>query len=119
TKLHEYAYSINPQQRDDYDALFQALIEQDLTPQIIAHFWGITANNQTPSGIESFETNQYFGFYSLLFLAQAVGQQEITDPLEMLVVTNNIHDVTGDESLCPEKATVIGSCKVISQEYPN
>ncbi|MEH2238957.1 type I polyketide synthase [Nostoc sp.] len=119
TKLSDRAYCINPQQRDDYDALLQALIDRDLTPQIIAHLWGITANNQTPSEIESFETNQYFGFYSLLFLAQAVGQQGITDPLEMLVVTNNIHDVNGDESLCPEKATVIGSCKVIPQEYPN
>ncbi|MDF5714252.1 MAG: SDR family NAD(P)-dependent oxidoreductase [Rhizonema sp. NSF051] len=119
TKLHDQAYCINPQQRDDYDTLLQALIDQDVTPQVIAHLWGITPDNQTSSEIESFETNQYFGFYSLLFLVQAVGQQGITDPLQMLVVTNNIHDVTGEESLCPEKATVIGSCKVIPQEYTN
>ena len=119
SKLSDRAYCINPQQRDDYDALLKALSDRDLTPQMIAHLWGITANHQTPSEIESFETNQYLGFYSLLFLAQAVGQQGITDPLQMLVVTNNIHDVTGDESLCPEKATVIGPCKVIPQEYTN
>jgi acyl transferase domain-containing protein/acyl carrier protein len=119
SKLSDRAYCINPQQRDDYDALLKALSDRDLTPQMIAHLWGITANHQTPSEIESFETNQYLGFYSLLFLAQAVGQQGITDPLQMLVVTNNIHDVTGDESLYPEKATVIGPCKVIPQEYPN
>ena len=119
SKLSDRAYCINPQKRDDYDALLQALSHRDLTPQMIAHLWGITANHQTRSEIESFETNQYLGFYSLLFLAQAVGQQGITDPLQMLVVTNNIHDVTGDESLCPKKATVIGPCKVIPQEYTN
>ncbi|MBW4592775.1 MAG: SDR family oxidoreductase [Brasilonema angustatum HA4187-MV1] len=119
TKLCDRAYCINPQQKDDYDALLQTLRERDFTPRMIAHLWGITANNQTPFEIESFETNQALGFYSLLFLAQALGQQGITDPLQILVVTNNIYDVTGDESLCPDKATVLGPCKVIGQEYPN
>ncbi|MGI2902881.1 SDR family oxidoreductase [Tolypothrix sp. VBCCA 56010] len=119
TKLGDRAYCINPQRRDDYDALFQTLDERDLTPQKIIHLWGIIASDQTPSGIESFETSQALGFYSLLFLAQALGQQGITDALQIQVVTNNIHDVTGDESLCPEKATVLGPCKVIGQEYPN
>ncbi|MDF5719756.1 MAG: SDR family oxidoreductase [Rhizonema sp. PD37] len=119
TKLSDRAYCVNPQQKDDYDALLQALSDRDLTPQIIAHLWGIKGNNEIPSEIESFETNQHFGFYSLLFLAQALGQQSITNPLQILVVTNNVHDVTGDENLCPEKATVLGACKVIRQEYPN
>jgi hypothetical protein len=29
-----------------------------------------------------------------------------------------VHEVTGEEKLCPEKATVLGPCKVIGQEYP-
>ena len=35
------------------------------------------------------------------------------------VVTNNIHNVTGEEVLFPEKAMVLGPCKVIPQEFPN
>jgi len=34
-------------------------------------------------------------------------------------VTNHMQEVTGDESLLPEKATVLGPCKVIPQEYAN
>ncbi len=118
-RLRQRAYCINPQQKDDYEVLFQVLRSQDLMPQMIAHLWGITPNNQTSSGIESLATSQAVGFYSLLFLCQALGQQSITDALQILVVTNNIHDVTGEENPCPEKATVLGSCKVIPQEYPN
>ncbi|MBC1236342.1 MULTISPECIES: type I polyketide synthase [Nostoc] len=118
-RLRQRAYCINPQQKDDYEALFQVLRSQDLMPQMIAHLWGITPNNQTSSGIESLATSQAVGFYSLLFLSQALGQQSITDALQILVVTNNIHDVTGEENPCPEKATVLGPCKVIPQEYPN
>ncbi|MEM1173097.1 MAG: SDR family NAD(P)-dependent oxidoreductase, partial [Cyanobacteria bacterium P01_H01_bin.35] len=66
-----------------------------------------------------FENCQNLGFYSLLFLTQALAKQNITDSIKLMVVTSNIHDVTGDENLCPEKSTILGPCKVIPQEYPN
>jgi len=128
SKLSEYAYTINPQQRNDYDALVQELQSRDLIPQGIAHFWSITASDtfpsnkpgeQTQSPHQFFEDCQNFGFYSLLFLAQALGEQNVTEPLKLMVVTSNVHEVTGDETLFPEKATVLGPCKVIPQEYPN
>lgn len=128
SKISEYAYTINPQQRDDYDALVQELQSRDLTPQGIAHFWSITASDtfpsnkpdeQTQSPHQFFEDCQNLGFYSLLFLAQALGEQNVTEPLKLMVVTSNVHEVTGDEKLFPEKATVLGPCKVIPQEYPN
>lgn len=119
TKINEYAYTINPQQKDDYDALFQALHALNHSPKNIVHLWGITPNIQTNSELEGLDNSQYLGFWSLLFLTQAIGQQAITDTLQILVVTNNMHDVIGDEKLCPEKATVLGPCQVIPQEYPN
>ncbi|MDF5735722.1 MULTISPECIES: type I polyketide synthase [unclassified Nostoc] len=127
-KLSDSKYAINPQQRDDYDALLQALQQQDWTPSAIAHFWSVTPNDTLPSNRlseqtqlahEFFENCQNLGFYSLLFLAQALGRQDITNSLKLIVVTSNIHDVTGEEKLCPEKATVLGPCKVIPKEYPN
>jgi len=35
------------------------------------------------------------------------------------VVSNQLHVVTGNEDLWPEKATVLAACKAIPQEYPN
>ncbi|MEG4809882.1 SDR family oxidoreductase [Microcoleus sp. F8-D3] len=117
--LGDRAYAINPQQRDDYDTLVAEIQAQHQMPNAIAkhswhiaHFWSIAAYEQT-------EKNQNLGFYSLLFLAQALEKHEISNPVDLLVVTNNIHDVTGDEELCPEQVTVLGPCKVIPQEYPH
>ena len=62
---------------------------------------------------------QETGFYSVLLLAQALGEQYRTEPLHVVVVSSNLHDVTGTEELCPEKATLLGCCKVLPQEYPN
>ncbi|MEG4940199.1 SDR family oxidoreductase [Microcoleus sp. F4-D5] len=118
--LGDRAYAINPQQRDDYDILVAEIQAQHQMPNAIAHswhiahFWSIAAYEQTRT-----EANQNIGFYSLLFLAQALEKHEISNPVDLLVVTSNIHDVTGDEELFPEQVTVLGPCKVIPQEYPN
>lgn len=129
-KLSDCVYTINPQQRDDYDSLLQELQEKNLIPQRIIHFWSVTPKDslsgqelseQTPlqSRYKFFEHCQNLGFYSLLFLTQALAKQNIIEPMKLMVVTSNVHDITGSENLCPEKATILGACNVIPQEYLN
>jgi non-ribosomal peptide synthase protein (TIGR01720 family) len=127
TQLSNRLYAINPQTSSDYDTLLQKLSKLDLNPNAIAHFWSITANDtllcneplkQTESSNQFFEDTQNLGFWSLLFLAQTLGRRNITHALKLMVVTNNIYNVTGEDSLCAEKATLIGPCKVIPLEYP-
>ncbi|WP_375491400.1 SDR family NAD(P)-dependent oxidoreductase [uncultured Nostoc sp.] len=118
-KLNERAYSLNPRQREDYDALLNELLAQDKIPKTIVHLWSVTSVGQIQSGLAGVDQAQEKGFYSLLFLAQALGKQRITDDLQITVISNNIHLVTGEEPLCPEKATVLGAVKIIPQEYPN
>ena len=60
---------------------------------------------------------QALGFYSLLYLAQAIAVQNLNNSLHIGVVSSNIHNVTGTETICPEKATLLGTCRVIPQEY--
>ncbi|WP_341529473.1 SDR family NAD(P)-dependent oxidoreductase [Nostoc sp. UHCC 0302] len=112
------SYTLNPQQRDHYDALIQQLLAQKKTPQHIVHLWSVTSNSYI-GGITSLEESQYLGFYSLLFLTQAFGAQNFTDELQFNIVSNNIQEVTGVELLHPEKSTLLGLCKVIRQEYVN
>jgi non-ribosomal peptide synthase protein (TIGR01720 family) len=127
TKLGDRVYAINPQTSSDYDSLLQELSILNLNPNAIAHFWSVTANDTLPSNqsLEQPESSHQFledtqncGFWSLLFLAQALGRRNINDALKLIVVTSNVHDITGEDSLCPEKATILGACKVIPQEYP-
>jgi acyl transferase domain-containing protein/thioesterase domain-containing protein/acyl carrier protein len=112
-------YTLNPHQRNDYDTLLQELLVQNKIPKTIIHLWTVSPNNETKSGLEWLDKSQDLGFYSLLFLAQALGKQNITDTLKIEVVSTHLHAVTGEEKLCPEKATLLGPCKVIPQEYSN
>jgi acyl transferase domain-containing protein/acyl carrier protein len=118
-KLNEQEYTINPGKRDDYDTLVRELRISHKIPRSIVHLWNITANEQIESGIESWEHIQSLSFYSLLFLAQALGEQRITDPLQIDILSNNLQELTDADTICPEKATLLGPCKVIPQEYSN
>jgi acyl transferase domain-containing protein/acyl carrier protein len=127
-RISERAYTINPQQRQDYDALFAELVTRDQIPQIIAHLWSITPNvsQKEPSGstqtsleTEFFEKSQTRGFYSLLYLAQAIGTQNLTNSIQIGVISNHLYEVTDSEVLIPEKATILGPARVIPLEHPN
>jgi hypothetical protein len=69
--------------------------------------------------LASLEQVQDRGLFSLLFLAQAFGQKQITHPIDFLVIANQIQEVTGEEALRPDKATILGACKIIPLEYTN
>ncbi|PMB26517.1 hypothetical protein CEN47_15865 [Fischerella thermalis CCMEE 5319] len=119
TVLSESQYTINPEKNHDYDILIQELFKQNKLPKKIVHLWSVTPNSDEELEIEKIEQAQTKGFYSLLFLAQALGRQEITDEVQITVISNKLQPVTGSEELCPEKATLLGPIKVISQEYSN
>ena len=79
------------------------------------HLW-TTTRDDAPPGIESFDEAQAQGFHSLLHLAQALDASSPAQPRRIEVVSNRLHDVAGDEP-SPAKATVLGACAVIPQEY--
>ena len=116
-RISERAYILNPQTPGDYAALLEDLGEK--IPSKIAHFWSVTPNDRIKSGPELFEHTQASGFFSLTFLAQALGKRNISNHLKLWVVATNLQEVTGEELLQPEKATLLGPCQVIPQEYPN
>lgn len=100
------AYTLNPGERSHYVELFKDLRERELFPHQVFHLWGIT---QQQSEID--------GFSSLLFLAQSLSRA--LEPIHIAVVSNELQEVTGDELLNPLKATALGACRVLAQEYPN
>ncbi|MTJ53555.1 SDR family NAD(P)-dependent oxidoreductase [Anabaena sp. UHCC 0253] len=118
-KIGTNAYTINPQNPEDYHALIVDLRYQNLIPDCIFHCWSITPNANLKKGSEFFNRCQELGFYSLLFLTQALDKQLINQPLKLITVTNNLHDVTGNEKLAPEKSTILAASQVIPQEYIN
>jgi phthiocerol/phenolphthiocerol synthesis type-I polyketide synthase E len=115
-KSGKRSYQINPAQRQDYVAVLEDLQRGDGFPDSIVHLWSMTPAD---AGGQSSETIQRLGFYSLLLIAQAIGEQHHIAPLQLTVVSNALQEVTGEEVIFPEKATVLGPCKVIPREYPH
>jgi acyl transferase domain-containing protein/acyl carrier protein len=118
-RLNEREYAINPRKREDYDTLIRELCALKKIPQTIIHLWNVTPNEDKQLGLEDLEQIQALSFYSLLFLAQALGENNITDTLQIDVVSNDMQEVFDASELRPEKATLLGPCKVIAQEYSN
>ncbi len=124
SRQEDATYTVNPGRREDYQALLKEIGAVSDTVQTIVHLWNVTPNWQAVDA----ERLQSCAFYSLLFLTQALGDQLLTltpadvradEKLNICVVSNNLQEVTGEEDLCPEKATLLGPCRVITQEYQN
>ena len=115
----ERAYTIDPASPDDYITLLETLRGHGPLPDAIVHLWTLTADDDEPLSQPRLEQAQRLGFHSLIGLAQALGREHEIDGCQIVVVSNGIHEVSGDEPhLSPEKATVLGPVRVIPQEYP-
>ena len=112
------AYTLDPRQQSDYDALCNALQAGGIVPDVVVHCWSIEPGAEQQTAIERFEEAQARGFSSLLYLVQALDKLEAVTPLRIEALTNTMQQIAGEATLNPEQATVLGACKVIPQEYP-
>src|SRR5262249_10339809 len=58
-------------------------------------------------------------FYSLFFLAQAVGEANTAEPKNLWVVSNGVAQVSQDDLSSPDRAMLLGPCRTIPHEYSN
>ena len=85
--------------------------------QTESFIYGVLRANDTPITIEAFDAAQPLGFYSLLYLAQALEKHGVVAPLRIEFISNHLQEIGEGDRLRPEKATALGPCKVIPQEY--
>jgi non-ribosomal peptide synthase protein (TIGR01720 family) len=118
-RLSDTEYELDPCRPEDFEALLTDIQTKGPLPEKLVHLWSVSA------GDEPLENTLDKSFYSLLFLAQAFGQHLLSTglrndtSLDLIVISNYLHKVLGDEQLIPAKATLLGPCRVIPQEYPN
>ena len=112
-------FTIQAGNAEHYGLLIGALKANRLLPERIVHAWSITGNDSATDERERFVLAQAAGFYSLLFLARGLATHNVGHEMDLLVLSNNVQDVYGTETLQPEKSTLLGPCMVIRQEYPN
>ena len=68
---------------------------------------------------EAFQEAQEKGLYSLLDQVRALSKLERSDMARLCVVTNLGQEITGNERIQAESASMKGACLVIAQEHPN
>jgi acyl transferase domain-containing protein/acyl carrier protein len=117
-RIAEASYSINTRMPEDYESLLKELRASGKMPTRVVHAWSLTSGRQQKSDAASFKKSQENGYYSLLFFAKALSKEQ-AESINIGVVSNYLHEVSGDEPISPEKATMLGPCKVIPQESPN
>jgi hypothetical protein len=52
-------------------------------------------------------------------MVQALNRHKFNAELTIKIFTNDLHDITGNEKLRPEKSATIGLVKVLQQEFQN
>jgi len=105
-EVSSYEYHLNPAEPEDYVALMGCVMTQGC-PETIVQGWSLGADGQER------------GFYSLLYLAQALDRHQITTPIQIWAIANNTQAIEATDVLEPTKTTLLGACLVIPQEYPN
>ena len=112
-------YVLAPERgREGYDLLIRDLVARGQVPSRIAHFWLVTAKPGFRAGSSFFHRNLEQGFHSLLFLAQAIADENLPRPLHMTVLTTGAAQTAREGLPYPEKATVLGPARVIPRELP-
>ena len=105
--------------REGYDALLKHLADNGGIPARFVHLWLLTGDESFRPGSSFFHRNQERGFYSLFFLAQALGDAEMSHDVQVTVLTNGAQRVGNEPLRYPDKATVLGPAQVLPRELPN
>ncbi|WP_367180186.1 SDR family NAD(P)-dependent oxidoreductase [uncultured Tateyamaria sp.] len=118
-RLDEDSYILSPERgRDSYDALVRDLVARAFLPDRVLHGWLATTRESFRPGSSFFHRNLEQGFFSLLFLAQAMGDEGWAQPIHMDVLSSGAVQVLDEALSHPEKATLSGPARVMPREFP-
>lgn len=118
-KAHDGSFTIDVNNPDHYEQLLAEFGTEVSNLKGIIHLFSIATPDPSVAGAELFEQSQKFGYYSVLYLLQALAGKRLQKQIRLIVVTDKALSVHGDEISVPEKTTVLGALKVAAQEHQN
>ncbi|TPV93937.1 MAG: KR domain-containing protein [Myxococcales bacterium FL481] len=117
-RVDDEHYLIAPEQgREGYESLLRDLTQRDRAPNRIVHLWMLTQGETFRPGSTFFHRNQEYGFYSLMYLAQAAGNEGLAAPVHLTAVSNGMQRVHDEPLPYPAKSTLLGPIQVIPREF--
>lgn len=112
-------FTVRPDSPEDFDGVLSALARDNRLPSHLLHLWNLSFGEVTSSNHEVIRGAIQHGYYGLIYLAQALGRHQGNKPLQMLVLSNQLHEAVGGEEVCAGKAVLQGPCRTIPHEYPH
>ncbi|MEI4789435.1 beta-ketoacyl synthase N-terminal-like domain-containing protein [Bacillus sp. FJAT-53060] len=113
----DQSFTINPAEGQHYRNMLDSLSNRGVNIHRILHLWEAAKEDDNSNRQAAFQAHIEKGYYSLIFLSQAIAAQKNIRECRLFTVTSGIQPVTGHETICAEKSAMLGPCKVISQEY--
>ena len=108
-------YEIDVIDPGHYVLLFAALRDSARLPETVIHTWSAGGDLPLPSQVRQ-HLDRERGFYSVLFLVQAMLETADMASARVCVVTDKSQVVESIDTALPEKALLAGLCKVVPQE---
>lgn len=131
-EIDAHSFGMDPTKGDHYSLLLQRLLSVGAAPDMIIHLWSFSEINNSANffekknGIHSSGINGHLinsepadSHNSLVYLAHALMQNNITYPLQLKLVSNQLHQLHELETVNPQKAILLDACKVIANDLPN
>jgi len=112
-------FEIDPASREDYFSLVAALRSERRLPNRIVHLWGLEPPSSSATEDGCFNKAQERGFYSIVWLTQALAQERVDQTIAIDVFVSGLYSVCDGDPLVPERAPVDAACRGVSQEYPH
>ncbi|MHC1999474.1 type I polyketide synthase [Methylobacterium sp. CM6241] len=108
-------FQLRPDQPTQYRDLITALDREGMVPDHILHLWSMSMPD--PS-LDRPSAEQVLGFDSLLSLCQAMQYCDVALPKRLTIVTRESQSPPNHAARHPERATLLGLCRVLPREMP-
>jgi acyl transferase domain-containing protein/thioesterase domain-containing protein/aryl carrier-like protein len=115
-------FTIDPARAADYSKLMEVLRNQDALPAHIVHLWGLAPRpwrffgSSSDADLSAWERGEVRNFYSLMFLSQALAFE--VEDVRLTAIGTAIEALPGEREVHPEKAALMGVCRVLPHEMP-
>jgi acyl transferase domain-containing protein len=103
------AWTLDPARPEHFEELLRRLQDEDALPRRVVHLW-CAAPDGPDRAID-------LGFHALVRLLRAFGQQGATEDVRIVAAARSLFDVAGERVSAPERAVLVGVCRVAPQEY--
>lgn len=119
-KINNYTYKINVLDKDSIKDIFKGMDDRKCLPHKIIHPCIISTNTSSNEDLKlNFDNVKKLYLDSLIGIVKAIDICNWKHPIDINIITNDLHDINGEEVIHPEYSILLSTAKIISQEHLN